>query len=258
MIAGLGLGWIAAVLGASLLGSLHCAGMCGGFVCALAGGRGGGGVPLHTAYHSGRLFGYLALGAAAGGIGSGIERSAWLVGLHGVAPFVCGGVIALFAVIAGARALGLRISLPVPQRPARVIGAVLSRLRDRGPFVRGLALGLGTALLPCGWLYAFVATAAATGSVFGGLTTMSAFWLGTVPVLLGVGIGAGTLWAPIRSRLPLITAGFLLVLGVGTAFGWGPLPPSTRTAATQVIAEGELPEIPTGAPCCDESARDAE
>jgi sulfite exporter TauE/SafE len=31
------------------------------------------------------------------------------------------------------------------------------------PEVRAAILGLGSALLPCGWLYAFVVTAAGTG-----------------------------------------------------------------------------------------------
>lgn len=256
--------WLGAVLAASLLGSLHCAGMCGGFVGCLAGDRNGAALPLHGAYHLGRLSGYLTLGAVAGAIGAGIERSGAVAGLHGIAPYLCGGLIVAFALVSGARALGLRVPLPAPPSgPARGVGRILATLRERGPIVRGGALGLLTAGLPCGWLYAFVATAAGTGSLLGGVATMAAFWLGTVPILLGLGLGAGRLWAPVRARLPLVSACLLLVLGLGTILGRGPLPaaPSPVAAAEganesadadALHSETLRPDIPTEAPCCND------
>jgi sulfite exporter TauE/SafE len=39
---------------------------------------------------------------------------------------------------------------------------------------------------------------------------MLAFWLGTVPALLGVGIGVGRLGAPLRARLPRLSAALVL------------------------------------------------
>jgi uncharacterized protein len=63
---------VAAIFLASLLGSLHCAGMCGAFV-AIACGRLGNdrsdwrdAVALQTAYHGGRLLTYVTLGMFAG------------------------------------------------------------------------------------------------------------------------------------------------------------------------------------------------
>lgn len=246
--------WLAAVAGASLLGSLHCAGMCGGFVGCLAGsvtaGRGDAGARarLHAAYHLGRLMGYLTLGAAAGTLGAGLERTAWLAGVRGAAPILCGGAIVLFAIAAGARALGLRAPSFAPRGASRAIGGVLARLRDRGPAIRGGALGLLTALLPCGWLWAFVATSAGTGTAAGGVATMAAFWLGTVPILAGLGLGADRLWRPLRARLPLASAALLLAVGIATAAGFGPLPkiaPASGAAAS-------VTAIPESAPCCHE------
>jgi len=59
------------VLVASLLGSVHCAAMCGAFTCLYANpverGRPiGGELPPHLAYNLGRLAAYVALGALAG------------------------------------------------------------------------------------------------------------------------------------------------------------------------------------------------
>ena len=65
---------IATVLGASLLGSAHCAGMCGGFVAFYAGGaaslRGRAAWSCHLAYNGGRLAAYATLGGAAGLLGA--------------------------------------------------------------------------------------------------------------------------------------------------------------------------------------------
>ena len=50
------IGWLSAVFGASLLGSLHCAGMCGGFVAFYSGADGSGGrlrLLSHGAYSGG-------------------------------------------------------------------------------------------------------------------------------------------------------------------------------------------------------------
>ena len=65
-----------AVLGASLLGSVHCAALCGGFVCLYTGvgstrtvhatsGRIRRAAP-HAAYNAGRLVSYLSIGVLAG------------------------------------------------------------------------------------------------------------------------------------------------------------------------------------------------
>ena len=66
------IGTAAGVLMASLVGSVHCAGMCGGFVCFYAGaGVNDASSPrpsllhAHALYNIGRLLSYLILGALA-------------------------------------------------------------------------------------------------------------------------------------------------------------------------------------------------
>jgi sulfite exporter TauE/SafE len=66
------------VLAASLVGSVHCAAMCGAFVCVYA--RAGARFPdkgagAHVAYNAGRLVSYLTLGLAAGAIGQRASRA---------------------------------------------------------------------------------------------------------------------------------------------------------------------------------------
>jgi sulfite exporter TauE/SafE len=76
-----------------------------------------------------------------------------------------------------------------------------------------------TSLLPCGWLYAFVAAAAGTASPLRATAVMGLFWLGTLPVIASLGIGLQRLAGPLRARLPLVTAAVVIVIGVATVAG---------------------------------------
>lgn len=210
---------LAPVLGASLLGSPHCAGMCGGFVSFYAGA--GGARPLsHAAYNGGRLASYATLGALAGLLGAGLDRAGALAGVSRSAAIVAGGFLVLWGLAALLAAAGVRLPAPRVAAPAhRAIAAVLRRLADRPPVARAFAMGLVTTLLPCGFLHVFVATAAGTGSPLRGALLMSAFWLGTVPVMAGLGVLAQRAIGPLRARLPLVSATLVLVAGVLTLTG---------------------------------------
>jgi sulfite exporter TauE/SafE len=48
---------------------------------------------------------------------------------------------------------------------------------------------------------------------------MTAFWAGTVPALLAVGLGAQLLSAPLRRHVPAITAVLLVCLGLYAILG---------------------------------------
>lgn len=206
---------VLAVLLASLVGSPHCAGMCGGFVCFYAGSTGGGGGWAHTAYNGGRLVSYVALGTLVGAAGAGLDAAGSLVGLSRLAAIVAGGLMVGWGLSRLAAMRGVRLPLPGGSDSARkALGGLLVRVRSRPPVVRAAATGLLTTLLPCGWLYAFVVTAAGTGSAAGGALVMLAFWAGTLPMLVAVGVGAHRLAGPFGRRLPVASAVFVVVLGL--------------------------------------------
>ncbi len=201
------------VLGASVLGSLHCAAMCGGFVCAVS----GQGRPLasQVVWHMGRGAIYLALGAGAGALGAGFEHVLVAWGLPHVAAVLAGVLLVVSGVVALARLAGLGGPHEAAPSPfARVLGEGLRRVRDWPVLPRGFAMGAMTGLLPCGWLWAFVATAAGTGHAENGLLVMTAFWLGTLPALAAVGLAAGRVLQPLRQRLPMVTALAMIVVGL--------------------------------------------
>lgn len=201
------------VLAASLLGSVHCAAMCGAFTCLYAGTAPGGGpgpAPRHhhAAYNLGRLVSYLALALGAGATG---------VRLGSTAALVAGVLLVLWGVYAMLVASGRQIArVRVPAAWQRAMGSIVVRVRDRSPLVRASVTGLVTTLLPCGWMWAFVAVAVGTGSVAGAVAVMATFWLGTLPMMLAVASGAQRLAGRAAGRLPLVTAGVIVVLGLAT------------------------------------------
>ena len=202
------------VLAASLLGSPHCAGMCGGFVAFYSAQDGTARWVSHAAYNGGRLVSYLALGAVAGVIGGGLDRVGAAAGVARLAAVAAGMLMIIWGGVTLLRARGVRIPGVRLVTVTRVAGWLGARLGSRPPTVRALLLGLFTTLLPCGWLYAFVATAAGTGSVPTAMVVMAGFWLGTVPVLAGLGIVAQRAFGPLRRHLPAVTAAAMIVIGL--------------------------------------------
>jgi uncharacterized protein len=219
------------IAAASLVGSLHCAGMCGGFVAAYAGADRSGGwrrAPAHVAYHAGRLVAYATLGAAAGSLGAALDLAGHATGVGRIAALLAGSVMVLWAVAVLLERFGIgRRSLAPPPR----LVALLASFARKPPLARAALLGLSSALLPCGWLYAFVVAAAGTGEAFGGALVMAAFWSGTLPILLGLGAFVQALGPGLRRHAPLLSALALLVIGLYAVVGRWNVPVLSVNAA---------------------------
>jgi sulfite exporter TauE/SafE len=225
------------ILVASLLGSLHCAGMCGPFA-AFATFKDARRGPwfLQALYHGGRLAAYVALGAIAGGLGGTLDVGASLLGLGRVAGALTG---VLLVTLGLRRVLGL-FGVRTPAFPGtattfRLVGRLQARALGAAPVVRALGTGLGSALLPCGWLYAFVAVAAGAGHAATGALVMLAFWVGTVPILAVIGASVRQALARSGRWLQATTAVLVIALGVVGIIGrWNIVIPEARAAAAVV------------------------
>ena len=218
---------LGAVVIASVLGSLHCAGMCGGLVLFAVGtdGKLRKTMPLHVAYHAGRAVSYTALGIFAGSLGAAADIGGALAGTQHISAIAAGGAMILLGLIALSQNLGGgRLAPKLPKFVQRLAETAHKRALGLPPLHRAAAVGGLTPLLPCGWLYAFVIVAAGTGSVLWGGAVMTAFWFGTLPVMSAVGVGLQGLTGPLRSRLPAITSVIVIGLGVMTALGRAGLP----------------------------------
>jgi len=232
------------ILAASALGSLHCVGMCGGLVSFYAADDAAAtsrSAP-HVAYHSMRLVAYVGLGATAGELGSALDLVGSRAGLGNLGLFAAALTLLFWAAprLWSRRAAGATIRLrreaprrsPLMQRLEQLFVGLARRVRRRPPVWRAGMLGLASALLPCGWLYGFVMLAVGSGSVAAGALLMLAFWLGTVPALLGFGVGIGRLTPALRARLPRVSAALVLVAcAVNVAQRW-PLAGAREAAGT--------------------------
>lgn len=268
-----------AVFAASLLGSGHCAGMCGAFLAVAVAppspplspaadsstARSGRGRTLQArgsllaAYNGGRLITYSALGAAAGAVGAVVDLGGSLIGLQRAATVAAGAFILAFGVVALLRQLNVPIArAPIPAVLQRIVIRA-HRAADRLPApIRALTIGLLTTLLPCGWLWAFVITASGTADPLLGVAVMGAFWLGTLPIMLSLGVGIQALTGRLGVKLPVLTSVLLVAVGLFTVAGRLAVPamamPSTvHEGATSL--EVPDPDEPPPCPLCHPEGR---
>jgi sulfite exporter TauE/SafE len=206
------------VLASSLLGSAHCAGMCGGLALAAIGPDEGARAPRQVGYHAGRLASYAMLGAVAGVVGRVVDDAGVLIGVQRVAAVLAGVMIAGFGLAAVLRAFGVRVPSAGVPRPlvaaAQRVHVWTLRLPARH---RGVPIGLATPLLPCGWLYAFAAIAAASASAWVGALVMGAFWLGTVPAVVLASNGARLAFARLGRAAPVAAGLAMIAVGLHAA-----------------------------------------
>ena len=178
-----------------LSSSLHCFGMCSGIAAS-----------LHFAadldprrptrellgttllINTGRIAGYITTGALVGGVGSGI---------FGAFDHSLSHVVLRWAAAASLGWIGLSMLdiAPVPAALYRV-ASIVSRAMDhvaasaRLPAAAGLLIGGAVwGFLPCAMVYAALFYAMLSGSWLGGALAMAGFGLGTLPVLIGAGLG---------------------------------------------------------------------
>lgn len=205
--------WTAFILG--LVGSLHCAGMCGPLALALpaTGHTTAGFFAGRAAYNLGRIFTYCALGVVFGLVG----RTLLLAGIQRWVSIGLG--VALLAGLLTSRKLALwrPLTALVEQLKSR-----MSALLRRRSWTALAALGLLNGLLPCGLVYVACAGATTTGGVLSGAQYMAAFGAGTVPLMLAIGLSGKLIPFPLRLKLrkaiPVsicLLAALLILRGMG-------------------------------------------
>ncbi|HWQ37222.1 MAG TPA: sulfite exporter TauE/SafE family protein [Burkholderiales bacterium] len=204
---------LAAMFVTGLLSAGHCAGMCGGIVGALS-ARGGARLPFHLAYSAGRVGSYAIAGAAAGSIGGMSLMLSEILPVQ-LALYVVANIllVLLGLYLAGVSSLVTRLE-SAGQTLWRRLLPLTSRLLPVTTVPRAAAVGALWGWVPCGLVYAVLATVLPAGSAHEGAALMVAFGLGTLPTLLTAGLfahGAGRL---LKARALRVASG-TLVLGFG-------------------------------------------
>lgn len=242
--------WLLPMLSAALFGSAHCIGMCGGLVAVASDGATGGRarVKVQLGYQAARLASYLTLGALAGALGHALDLAGQAAGLGKAAAILAGVTMSLWGLGAMLQAAGVGLRLPRVRLPRAVTG-FLARTRQRPPLLRAVLLGGSSALLPCGFLYAFALAGAATGSALGGALVMGALWLGNLPALLGFGLLLSSALGRLRRHVPLLSAASVFALGVLTLSNRVNLPAFAASQALSATAPAGALRAPSARDC---------
>lgn len=209
------------------LGSFgHCVGMCGPIAVAFSLSQTSKTSPsfrqqlwFHGLLNLGRLVSYALVGVAIGWVGSLFIAGGQLVGIgsvlrRGVSLFTGGLLIWL-----GLHQVGLFPKLPLlnPMGQKSLherLSSAMVKLSFQTQWWTPALLGMAWGLIPCGFLYTAQIKAAETGNLWRGGATMLAFGLGTLPMMLGVGISAARLSHDRRSQLFRLGGWITLAIGI--------------------------------------------
>ena len=229
-----------------LLGSVHCIGMCGGIVGAFSvlparaatanqrndAAPAGIAIPIKVVSHAvaanvgviftrtlsynvGRIASYAAAGALAGGLAGGVRllagASVWQAGAYVLANLM---LVALGLYLMDAWR-GLTMLETQGQKLWRYIQPLTKKLLPLDSPFKLLLAGSLWGWLPCGMVYSVLLTAMLSGSALSGASVMLAFGLGTLPMLLTVGMFGAQLRAVLQQRYVRLGSGLIvLIFGV--------------------------------------------
>ncbi len=191
---------LAATVSASLIGSIHCVGMCGPFAIMATHRQSEASENSYAkiaSYHLGRLTTYFMLGTFAGVAGTLLNGAGYSIGISHSAARIVGATMVILGIVRLISMIQVRSKVvshsALLQRWTHSILAIGRRMQPESPVQRAYVIGLITTWLPCGWLYLFAIAASSIGSVVGANALMFAFWIGTLPLLSILSIGSDSI-----------------------------------------------------------------
>ena len=193
-----------------LVGSLHCAGMCGPIAIAL---------PLNNQswlaritggllYNSGRTITYALLGAILGLAGMGLA----LGGMQQWVSIILGAVMILAVLIPRMGAAGNKMTL-LTDKISGLLKKPFVRLFRIRTYSSLFIIGLLNGFLPCGLVYIALAGALVMSRVYEGAFYMIVFGLGTIPMMLAISIAGNIISQKLRKKLSKAIPLFIILLG---------------------------------------------
>lgn len=194
---------------AGLLGAGHCLGMCGGIASAVAANKGNLLVTLN--YNLGRILSYCIAGAI---VGATVASSAQLfesTRLLSTLRLFSGVFMILLGLYIAKWYIGLSKIEIIGKRLWKRLAPYASSFIPLKSSWHALPLGALWGWLPCGLVYSMLTWAAVSGSGFNGAATMMFFGLGTLPMMLSIGIAARNLRLFTQNRFVRAMSGLLLI-----------------------------------------------
>jgi len=208
------------------LGSPHCAGMCGGIIGSLHSGVAevAGGKKQQfwysLAFNGGRLLSYAVAGMIAATLGISLIALIGMQRSHAMMQMIAG----TFMLLLGLSIAGWWSGLNRIESLGYIFWRRLQPLTRHFIPVRSKfqALLLGTlwGWLPCGLVYSALVLVLASGDVLQGGLTMLAFGLGTLPMMVLLGLSAARInqWRT-NSTIRSVMGSVIILFGVATFVG---------------------------------------
>jgi sulfite exporter TauE/SafE len=190
-----------------LLGSFHCAGMCGPIAFALPGNvkEGASFYFGRLLYNLGRMFSYATLGLFFGAFGLGLK----LAGLQQSVSIGVGVIILLMLAYQFFLKKGELFNLF-----SMFSSSFIQKLfKSRNRFAL-FGIGVFNGFLPCGFVYIAILGASVTQDMFSGALFMLCFGLGTLPMMYGVSILGQFISSTIRQKLNRLSPFFAILIAV--------------------------------------------
>ncbi len=216
------------IVSLGFLGSFgHCLGMCGPITVAFSlsqeTGKGNRWTQFkfHLLLNLGRIISYGLVGIAIGALGSVLVASGQMAGvgspLRRMISILTGLLLIWFGLSNIRPDFIPKVPLLNPMAQSGLherLSRAMQRLSLHPQRWTPLLLGLAWGLMPCGFLYAAQLKAAETTNPWMGGATMMAFGLGTLPMMLGVGVSTSFLSADRRGQLFRLGGWITLLIGV--------------------------------------------
>ncbi|MEN8006775.1 MAG: sulfite exporter TauE/SafE family protein [Candidatus Krumholzibacteriota bacterium] len=205
----------------------HCIGMCGPLIStfSLAQGKTDHRIrnllPSLLVYHLGRVNSYAVIGLLFALLAAAAQAA-------GPSNEVRGGLFLISGVLMILLGLGLKGWLPTTRivessRLGRFTAEKFMALVGTRSMAGRYLLGVANGFLPCGPVYAIAMAALTAPTPLHGAHTMVMFGLGTIPVLIAVGLGAGRLAPSLQRKFNFVAAVLVMVVGLEFLFRAGKL-----------------------------------
>ena len=200
--------WLALLTG--LVGSLHCAGMCGPIAFSLPFSPEKGNTAFFNGrllYNLGRILTYALLGALVGAFGSALRMAGMQQYLSMIA-----GVLLILAVLINYLSRGRQI--PIISSFSNSIRNAFSKYYARTHWGALAIIGLINGLLPCGLVITALAIALSSGTAINGAMVMLVFGFGTFPMMFVLSISRKYISTLVWKKFARWSPIFALLIGV--------------------------------------------
>jgi sulfite exporter TauE/SafE len=194
-----------------LMGSLHCAGMCGPIAIALplSGNNYFQKVFGGILYNLGRTVTYAVIGAVFGLVGQGLE----MVGFQQWVAIIMGSLMILSVLFPAVFKNQYNLNKSKFSIITKLKNA-LKKLFTKRSYKALFFIGILNGYLPCGLVYIAVAGAIGTGDVLHGTFFMVLFGLGTLPMLLFISLLGNLASLKFRSKINKFIPAVVVFVGL--------------------------------------------